>query len=485
MLKKNIFFNFLLSVSQILFSVIIFPFASRTLGPDGIGSVVFIDSITQIFLLIAALGIPIYGVREISKVKDDPDQLSSLFSELVTIHMICTAIFVVTYVLAGIFIGKINTHLNLVLIGAFILICNVFTIEWFFQGIEQFTYITKRTLLVRGLFLILLFGFVHHKGDEPVYYGLTAASYFFNALFNFIYSKKIIRLSFKHLNLKKHVKPLLVILCSNIVITVYLLMDNTILGFLKGEVPVGFYSTAVKIAKISITIVTALGAVLIPQISQAFKKGDHSRIQLLINKSFNFVCTFGIPISVGIIIMAPFIITTLVGKSFSQSIVPLQILSPIIFIIGATNVFAWQILSPLGNDKKVLIVVLCGMVVSLSINFAVIPTFSANGAAFANICTELVVMLLSFYFVYRLKVVAISAKPIFSAALGSGVFFLIAYIARKLFSDNIITEISIMLSCVIFYAIYQIKIIKNEIIFSIIHAGKNKISNVFNHNKLL
>ncbi|GGH18040.1 flippase [Mucilaginibacter phyllosphaerae] len=478
MLKKNIFFNFLLSVSQILFSLIIFPYASRTLGPAGIGSVVFIDSITQIFLLIAALGIPIYGIREISKARNDPEKFASLFSELVVIHLICTALFVVGYIIVALFVKEIYIHFNLVIIGLFILVCNVFTMEWFFQGIEQFTYITKRTLLVRGTFIVLLFIFVHKKGDEALYYGFTAASYLFNALFNFFYSRKYVKLSFKGLDLKKHVKPLVIILCSNIVMTVYLLMDNTILGFIKGETPVGFYSTAVKIAKISITIVTALGAVLIPQISSAYKDKDFGKIQSLINKSFNFVCTFGVPICIGMIITGPFLIGIIFGKAFTPSILPLQLLSPIIIIIGMTNIFVWQILSPLGMDKKVLTVVVFGMIVSLVLNFATIPYFSQNGAAISNTLTELTVMVSSFIFVRRLKIVTLDIKPLIYSGLGSALFFVIAYAIHHLFAQTIITEVCVIMLCAGVYFAFQLYVVKNQIILSVINMVKSKLIKV-------
>jgi O-antigen/teichoic acid export membrane protein len=475
MLKKNIFFNFLLSVSQILFSLIIFPYASRTLGPEGIGSVVFIDSITQFFLLIAALGIPIYGIREISKARNNPEKFASLFSELIVIHLICTAVFIIGYVTVAILVKEIYVHLNLVIIGLCILVCNVFTMEWFFQGIEQFSYITKRTLLVRGTFIVLLFIFVHKKGDEALYYGFTAASYLFNALFNFFYSRKYVKISFKNLDLKKHLKPLLIILCSNIVMTVYLLMDNTILGFLKGETPVGFYSTSVKIAKISITIVTALGAVLIPQISSAYKDGDFDKIKNLINKSFNFVCTFGVPICIGMIIMGPFLIRIIFGKAFSPSILPLQLLSPIIIIIGMTNIFIWQILSPLGMDKKVLTVVVLGMIVSLILNFATIPYFSQNGAAISNTFTELTVMITSLFFVKKLKIVSFDLKPLFYSVTGSALFFLIAYTIHKAFEPTIISEVSVILLCIFVYFAFQLYLVKNQIVLSVIGMVKSKL----------
>lgn len=476
MLKKNIFFNLLLSISQILFPLITFPYSSRILGPSGIGSIVFVDSITQMFLLFSALGIPIYGVREISRLKNNKIALSNLFSELVTIHICCTLLFVIFYVSSALFIPKLSSHFSLVLIGVGILLFNVFSLEWFFQGMENFSYITKRTLLVRVLFIILLFCFVNKKTDTVVYYSLTAGSYLLNAIINFNYSRRYITVSFIGLNIKKHIKPLLIILCSNIVVSVYLLMDNTIVGFLKGELAVGYYSTAVKFAKIALTIITSFGIVLIPQISLAHTEKDYEKINSLINKSFNYVCTIGIPLSVGLILLARTIIFVLVGKTFLPSVLALQIISPIILIIGMTNIFAWQILTPFGNDKKVLLVVVCGMITSLTLNFLLIPHLSFIGAAIANVATELIVMLISAYFVYSLGKIQLKFKPLFNALLGSFVFIIITYVIRYFINESILREVIIIFLCVITYFIYQVLIVKNEILVSIMKLVQNKIT---------
>jgi len=478
MLKKNIFFNLILTISQILFPLITFPYASRILGPSGIGSIVFVDSITQIFLLFSALGIPIYGVREISKLKHDKLAISNLLSELLTIHMCCTGLFILFYLGLALFIPQLSAHFLLVLIGVAILIFNVFSLEWFFQGIENFSYITKRTLIVRIVFIILLFCFVSKKTDTVVYYSLMAGSSFLNAIINFNYSRRYVNGLRVSLNLKKHLKPLLIILCSNIVISVYLLMDNTIVGFLKGEVAVGYYSTAVKFAKVALTIITSFGIVLIPQISKAHTVKDYDRVNVIVNKSFNYVCTIGLPLTIGLILLSKTIILTLVSKAFLPSVLVLQIISPILIIIGMTNIFVWQVLTPFGKDKKVLFIVICGMLTSLTFNFLLIPHWSYLGAAVANVVTELVVMVLSAYYVYSLNLIKFKLTPLWNAIFGSLGLILITIILRVTISESLIREILIVVLCGILYSIYQIIIVKNEIIVSVFKAVTTKISDL-------
>ncbi|WP_345952073.1 flippase [Mucilaginibacter sp. PAMB04274] len=475
MLKKNILFNLILSVSQVLFPLIIFPYASRVLEPQGIGSVAFIDSITSIFLLVAYLGIPIYGVREISKVKDSPSKLNDLYGELIIIHFASTLLLGIIYLGSSFVFSALIVHRNLIYIGLCTLIFNVFITEWFFQGIEDFSYITKRTLLIRIVFIVLLYTFVKSKEDTLLYYGLMSLSFLFNALFNYLHARKQVKISFKNINLKRHLKPLLTILGSNLAISIYLLIDTTVLGLLKGEVIVGYYSTAVKITKISITLITALGIVLIPQISKAFSESNFKRVNELIDKSINYTSTLAVPICFGIIITAPFLVDIIVGPKFHESILLIRVLAAITVIIGFTNVFAWQILTPLGKDKIIFTIVTVGMIINLSLNLAIVPFFSALGATIINVFTEAFVMLMTFYNVRKLNIVSINYRYLIDAVIGSLFFIPIKFVFNYFVLNSFLQNILTVLCCAAFYAIYQIFFVKNELITSSLLNVKSKL----------
>lgn len=476
MLKKNVLFNLILSISQVLFPIIIFPYASRILEPKGIGSVAFIDSITSIFLLVAYLGIPIYGVREISKVKNDPVKRSNLYAELVLIHFISTLLLSVIYLGCSYIFPALIVHRNLIFIGLCTLLFNVFVTEWYFQGTEDFSYITKRTLLVRGVFIVLLFTFIKSKTDTVLYYGLMSLSFFFNGMFNFLYARKHVNISFESIDIKRHLKPLITILGSNLAISIYLLIDTTVLGLIKGEVIVGYYSSAVKITKISITLITALGIVLIPQITQAFSEHNYKRVNELISKSINYTSTIAVPIFLGVIITAPFLVNVIVGPKFHESILLIRVLAIITIIIGFTNVFAWQILTPLGKDKTIFKIVTIGMVINLSLNLVVIPFFSALGATVINILTEAFVMLMALHYVRKLNVVTLSYKSLLNAFIGSICFIPITMMVNHFTHNFYLQNVTTIACCTIFYISYQIFWIKNEIFLLPILNLKAKFS---------
>lgn len=476
MIKKNLFYNALLAVSQFIFPLITFPYSSRILGPNGIGSVNFIDSFTQYFLLFSALGVPLYGVREIAGSRDNPEKLAKIFNEILLIHLISTCIFSVIYVGLALSVQELRGHMDMVAVGVLIMFSNVFLIEWFYQGIENFSYITARSLIVRTLSVIFLFAFLKPGSNPIIYYLISASGYYVTSILNMFYIKKHVKIKLSKLNLRDHLKPLVIILSSTLAVSVYLLMDNIILGFIKDEKAVGFYSTAIRIVKIPFTIIVAISSVIIPQVSQAFKNNDEDKIRLLIHKSFSFICLFGIPITAGIFISASFLVHKFAGEKFTESIVLVQILSPIILLVGLNNIFGFQILTPMGKEKYLLWAVIIGMIFSVTVNLLLIPVLSYKGAAITNLLTECIVTIACYLYVSRFFKVWFNLKVALQCTFGAALFFPIAYLIRSMHLNYNITEIGIIFICGIFYVVYVNVFMNNEYVISFKQSVFNKFS---------
>jgi O-antigen/teichoic acid export membrane protein len=461
MIKRNLFYNSLLSITQFIFPLITFPYSSRILGPGGIGSVNFIDSFTQYFILFSALGIPLYGVREVAKYRNQPSELSRVFSEILLIHLVSTCIFSVIYITCALTIPTLKAHLSIVWVGIIMLFSNFFLIEWFFQGIENFKYITTRALIVRVLSVIFLFVFLKPGADPVVYYAISASGLVITSILNMFFLRRHLTFKFRHFNFKEHLKPLSIILGSTLAVSVYLLMDNIILGFIKNENAVGIYSTAVRIVKIPFAVIVAISTVIIPQVSMAYSENDIEKVKLLIHKSFSFICLFGIPIAAGIYISSSFLVHNFAGNKFSGSIVPVRILSPVIILVGLNNIFGFQILTPIGKEKFLLRAVVIGMFVSLTLNLCLIPLFSYIGAAVTNLLTEAIVTLFCYIFVRKYITIKFDLTIFLQCTLGAAFFFIIAFLIRGTSISFNFREIIIIISCIIFYSVYTWFFINN------------------------
>lgn len=432
MIKRNLIYNSLLSVSQILFPLIIFPYTFKILQPDGIGLVSFADSLSQYLISFAAIGIPIYGVIETAKVRRDPERLSKLFSELLLIQVVLSLAICLVYICLIFTVPKLAEHKLLYFIGCGILLTNVLAVEWFFQGIERFSYITVRTILIRVLFIILIFVLVKKKADFVLYYALTFVTALLNGIVNFTYACREVKLKTSGLSIRRHLKPLIHIFFSNVAISVYILLDTVILGFLADDAAVGYYSTAVKICKIPLAFMTALSTVLIPRISASFSSGDRDYLKTLVRKSFAYIVLLSIPIGAGLILLAPEIILLLANQRFLPAIPVIRVMAPLTLIIGLSNLFGMQILTSMGKEKLTLYAVTVGMVLSVVLNLILIPRFSYMGAAWTTLITEGLVTVVAAWYAMRWFQVSLPYGLVWQSIAACLLFWPCAHLAEVL-----------------------------------------------------
>lgn len=479
MLKKNLFYNSLLSVTQFIFPLITFPYSSRILGPGGIGSVNFIDSITAYFVLFAFLGIPAYGVREVAKRRNDQATLEKFVSEILVIHGSSVILSSVIYLVASLISPTLRVHMDLVLVGVWLLFMTVISVDWFFEGIEKFKYISIRSLIARTLSVIFLFVFLRKGSSSLVYYLIGASGPTINSITNFIMFRKNCKVRFTNLDLKQHIKPLITILGSSLAVSVYVLLDSIVLGFIKGDVEVGLYSTATRIVRIPFAIIGAIGVVVIPQVSYAYSKGDKAFINSLIHKSFSFIVVVGMPIAIGMFLEAGFLINTFAGEAFKSAIFILQLLSPVVLLVGLTNIFAVQLLTPIGQEKLLLRAVFLGMTVSIVLNFCLIPIFSYTGAAITFLITEAVVPLACYFYVRKFVSISFDYKILLQSLFGSLLFIPIALLIRRLDFNDLYKEILIIVTCILLYSSYVWFFVKNIYISNIKADVIEKVRSIF------
>lgn len=473
-IKKNFAFNIILSVTQVLFPLITFSYVARVISPVGIGTVSFVESICRYAILIAALGIPVYGVREVAKLKGDKVELSKLCSELLTIHFVATILISFIYMITVFSTAKLNLNLNYYLLGLLMVFSNIFIMEWYFQGIGDFKFITVRTLIVRIITTISVFFLVTNANQGFNFFLLTVLTNVINGIVNFWYAKKSLNFSFsinfeKH---KKHLKPLFYIFSTTISISIYVLLDTIMLGFLADEKAVGFYSMALKISKVPMLFVGALGLVLIPQLSSSFHQNDLENFKILILKSLNFVITFSFPVIFFVFGISNELLHAFAGEQFVGAAVTLKILSVVVLLIGLSNVFGLQILTPMGKDKFLTFSVLLGTITSLSLNFILIPLYQERGAAITNIITELVVTGATLYFTSKFIKLDFDYLFILKSLLYSIPICFFSIVWSYMSTNYLFILICTSFMTGIYFIIVQVYIIKNHMIVEL----KNKLT---------
>lgn len=460
--KRNIFYNTLLSVSQVLFPLITFPYSSRILGPEGMGAVNFADNFTTYFLLLSALGIPLYGVREIAKVKDNPVQLSRVFSELLLIHLATSVLAVVLLFSLSYTIGRLRADFALYQIGMSVVLGSVFIAEWFFQGTEQFKYIAIRSVAIRIFTIGLLFLLVHSPQDKEIFYGLNLIAVLLAAAANMYAIRKLVKLSFKEISFKRHLRPLLIIFSNSVITTIYLVFDTIILGFITSDEHVGYYSASMRISKLSLAVISAVSIVLLPRLTLAFRNENFDEAASLLDKSINFVIFLSVPIALGTFCLSREIILLFAGSQYLPAVAALKVLCFIVIFVGVAQVLSHQILLPSHMERKILYASLIGVVLSLGLNFALIPILRHIGAAISSVATEALVTLILFFFVRKAIKFSFPLIPFLQSVLTCGLFFLLKFLVLQLTSNPVAVVLVTACLSALSYLLCQVFLWKNK-----------------------
>lgn len=393
-LKINFLFNLINSLSSLLFPLIAFPYATRVILADGIGKVSFLQSIIQYITLLTSLGIPLYAIRKIAKVRDNYDVLRHTVVEIFLLNVILVVGgYLLVFILAQT-IYQIQANLSIFLILSLTIVFTAIGCEWFYQGIEEFKYITIRGLIVRTISLVILFLCVRTKEDILWYAGYTVIGSLGGNLFNFFRLRKYIDvrdISLKTLHPFRHLKPALHIFVLNIIISVYVYLNTAMLGFLSDNESVGFYTAANKLSHVLLTLVSALGTVMLARLSNLVESNQNDRFKYLSHKALTFVLAITIPLSVGMYFTAPYLIELFCGSEFVQATFALKILSPIVLVVGLSNVLGIQILYPQGQENKVILCTAIGAVINFCLNLWLIPIYNYEGAAISTLVAEVMV----------------------------------------------------------------------------------------------
>ena len=469
-IKKNYIYNLLYQVIVIIIPIITIPYISRILGAEKIGIYSYTLSVSAYFVLLGSLGISLYGKREIAYVQNDKKKYSKLFWELLILKSFSVILSIVLFYFLFIYrINHFNMYYKILILE---LVANAIDISWFFQGLEEFKKIFIRNLIVKILSLVCIFLFVKSANDLNIYFIIYVLSLLAcNFSLWFYLPKYILKPSFKKLDYLKHIKGTIILFIPQVAIQVYTVLDRTMIGYLiddKSEV--GFYTQGEKIIKLLLTIITAMGTVMLPRIASKFSEGDKKSIRIYIYKSFNLVYLLSFPMIFGLIAIADSFVPLFFGKGYDSVILIMQIISPVILFIGMSNVIGVQYLLPTKHQKEYTISVVFGAIINFVANWYLIPAYGALGAAVGTIFAESIVTITQLYCVREdLDIVAIFKSSV-QYLISSAIMFCCCIMVGHFIKSNVESLFAQILIGAIVY-ISCLLIFKNSFVHELIDYG--------------
>lgn len=405
-LKLNALMNVIRSISTMIFPLVTFPYTSRILGPEGTGKINFATSFVSYFILLAAIGIPMYGIREIARVRDDKEKLSRTTQELFLLHFIVSVLVFIGF-LGLIFLnGKLYEERILFFITSFSIILTALGMDWLYQGLEEYSYITIRSILVSTISTISIFIFIHNKEDYIISGAIGVCASLGSSVLNFYNARKIIfvKKTFDW-DFKRHFKPLMKVFLMNFIISIYVQLDTVMLGFMSSARNVGYYTSALKLTKMLLGLVVSIGTVLLPRLSYYVANGFKDEFDALLKKSLAIILLLCLPIVAALMMLNREIILFFAGNQYLPAASCIIITAPVILFIGLTNIFGIQILYPLGKDNMVTLSVGVGALISAMLNVVLIPHMAHIGAGIATLSAELAVFLIMIFVVRKTYVI--------------------------------------------------------------------------------
>lgn len=469
-LKNNVVLNYINTLASIVFPLITFPYAARILQPDGIGLVNFQNSIIGYITLLSSLGIPLYAVREVARVRDNVEERNRVTVEIALLSLILAAGGYVIVFAVGELVPQINAHLSLFYILSLSILFTALGVSWFYTAIEDFKFITVRGLIIRALFVVALFLFVKSKEDLLIYGIIIVGSTVGNEFINFIHLRKFInifKLNWSKVNIFRHLKPSFSIFVLNLSASLYVQLNPVMLGFLSDNTQVGYYTAGSKLSYIILSVVTSMATVLIPHVSNMIQAHDTEKFKQLITKVYHYYMALALPFTIGLIVLSVPLTLVICGNSFYEASYVTAITAPVIIFISITNIIGLQVLYPYGKENYVTYSTIGGAVINLIVDIPLIWLWGSKGAAIATFCAELAVLLIQVrlgrsYIPFKYFDDSIKLYVLSSILMGVAVF-----LTSGLFSKPIIQLlVPTCVGIVVYFLILYYK--KDDILFSVL-----------------
>ena len=471
-ITKNFLFNSSITVSSYVASFITFPYVSRILGVDNLGIFSYVDNVISYFVLFIMLGVQTVGIREIASSGNSIEKRSKVFFSLTSFLLISLLVVCLIYTICIFNIPQLYQYKRLFLIGYSKLVFGPLMMEWVFSGMQDFKYISSRTILVRILYVISVFIFVKNSDDIILYFALTCGSTLVSFIINIISLRKYISFSYVIVDLKPYFKPIFKIGSFSLIVSLYTSFNYIFLRNVSNETEVGLYYTAIRLYMVILALFMAFTNVMMPRVSELLNEGDTVRVKQYLDKSFNSLFSFCFPLMTYSLLMTPFIINVIAGKGYEGAILPMRIVMPLLLIAGLNQINGVQVLIPLRKDNVLLVTSSLSALSGLICNILLTKTYGAIGCATCVLASELTGCISGYFYSIKNKIFVFPLRSLFYHLFTSLPYIMVYVVVYYLCGNTIICNLLISFLFIAYFLYSQICIIKNQVVLSFISKIK-------------
>lgn len=450
--KINAVLNTILTTSNMIVSLVTVPYVTRVLSVDGYGNVTFAQSISSWLSTLCLAGVGTYGIRECARARDDPFALATTVKELLIIVTVCTGTVLGAFAVAIGLVPRLAELAPLMWIFLVSTLLLSYGVEWYYQAIEEYEYITARSVLFKAASLVLTFLLVRNSGDYIVYGAILALVTCGNNLLNLV---RLVRTldwgAAKKVRVGRHIRPLLSFAALSISSSVYLNLDSVILGMVSNSnYEVGLYQLAVKLKGVMWSVLNAVLGVLIPRLSNLVGSGRMTEYRALLGKGSALTVDVCTALAGYFAIFAGPIAVLVSGEDFAGA-------APAIRIIGVVNLFSCLsyliglcVLTPLGRERDLAVGNLVGVPVSLVLNLVLDPVLGSVGAALSILCAEAVIFAVQLWKAKDYSMELFGVRNVAKVIVGNAAAVAVSLVALGMV-DGMPADTGIVLSLLVYF----------------------------------
>ncbi|GAB6524503.1 oligosaccharide flippase family protein [Bacillus cereus] len=476
-ITKNIIYKIILNIFNVILPILVGPYAYRTLGASSMGKVNFSETIFTYFFIFAVFGIHQYGLREISAIKDHKKKTAQLFTSLFLLSIVTNLLTFGAYLIFSYLkYGEEDLFLVLIIFGCNF-IANIFYVEWLNEAYENFDFITLKTIIVKLIYIVLLFIFVQTSQDFYQFTGLLVLSNFLNNIISFIYIKRNVKFDFSNITIVKHLKPLLFIAIFSNAHILYTHLDRFLLGEYVGEKYVSFYVMAFQIMSIINLLMLSVIQVTLPRLSyfsETSNERDYDRLLYKISQLY-FITLF--PSAIGLIIVSNLVVVIYGGMEYAAAGSTLAIFSIYMIALGIQSILANQIMYVKRKEHILVRLLLIFGCVNIVLKI-VLLRFNVFTPTTAIVTTTIATILfITYIYIYIKRTLKISYRLFTMANLKylfySLTFIPISYIIKMYITNTFFLFLTLFLVNGIVYVLLLF-LTKDEILFLVLNKLKLK-----------
>lgn len=449
-IKRNLGYNFLLSLSQVLFPAITIPYISRVLDTTGIGLVSQVDSFTMYMVVLAEAGISMYAIREVAR--SQGEQRRKLVHELLSLHIVSSTIVFVLYAIGMVYLWQAVHDIRLILLSAIFYIASSFSCEWYFIGTERFSYIALRSIIIRLIGVGAILACIKLPSHYAGYYFVIVATAMAVHLVNILLLMREHGFQFSIKNYPTHIKPISITFLISILYAIPVMLDNVLLGAVSAAAIVGLYALPVKLVRLSTNLLTDSMQVFYPHIT-ALQSQSHSEKANKMEFNLNLILLLSIPMGMGLFLLAQPLAIWILGNQYASTGINLKWLSLFPVVKGLSLYYSNPGLLAHNGEKLLMKALLASSLFYVIIALWLGNMYADVGASMALIAGEIVLLLLTLL-AFRKQVdnaPVFNLKAFIVAMLGAAFFIPVVFFIKQLTHSVMYICVGSILCCMLIY----------------------------------